>query len=87
MTLTVSTNVVFADKKIKRLAVRVGHRNGVTVTIDGPGIHQTKKTSRGGWAVFRFTPLKKGIIRVSAPGACNFAQVGVTPKRVPPIGG
>lgn len=85
--LEVSAKAFYADKKIKRLAVRVGHKNGVKVTIDGPGIHETATTARGGWAVFHFTPLKKGVITVTAPGACSPARVGVTPKRVPPIGG
>lgn len=84
-----STNVkaLVADGKIHVISVRVGVKvNGAKVYLRGPGIFKAGKTQNG-WATIRIKPLRKGVLRVTSPRACNEVRIGIVPPKVPPVAG
>jgi hypothetical protein len=84
-----------AGKRVRVAArVHLGRRpvRGVQVFLRGPGVSAVRATGLGGLAVFRVTPLRRGVIHVSIQKAFDCPKrppkkIGVVGVATPPITG
>ena len=95
LTLTVSPQMIKADGKPDRVAVRVTagkkRMRGVTVLVAGAGVRKSATSNRSGLALLRINPRKAGIITITAQEpnrtVCGPKRIGVVGVFLPPLTG
>ncbi|HEX3454713.1 MAG TPA: hypothetical protein VHS03_08810, partial [Gaiellaceae bacterium] len=94
-TLSAQPRMATAGERVRVAArVHLGRRpvRGVQVFLRGPGVSAVRATGLGGLAVFRVTPLRRGVIHVSIQKAFDCPKrppkkIGVVSVATPPITG